>query len=77
MSDYIKLGAIILPLIIGIIVFIHGLYKYTNNVTERENNLKELCLKSDLSNSEIKELCRDVTIHLSELVGKTDKFGSK
>ena len=67
MSDYIKLGAIILPLIIGIIVFMRGLHEYTNNVTEQENNLKELCLKSDLSKQEIKELCKNVKVKIGEL----------
>lgn len=77
MSDYIKLNVLIFIFGIAIICILYSADKYTNNVVEQENNLKELCLKSDLSNSEIKELCKDVTIHLSELVGKTDKFGSK
>ena len=77
MSDYIKLGVILFTFTFAIASIVFACYKHTNHITEQENNLKELCLKSDLSNSEIKELCRDVTIHLSELVGKTDKFGSK
>ena len=67
MSDYIKLGAIIFTFLFAIISIIYGSYKYTNNVTEQENNLKELCLKSDLSKQEIKELCKNVKVKIGEL----------
>ena len=67
MSDYFKFGIVIITFIFGIASVAFGCYKHTNNITEQENNLKELCLKSDLNKQDIRELCKDVEVRIGEL----------
>lgn len=67
MSDIIKLTITIAGLISGMGCLCYSAHKNMEHAEKRESQLKALCLKSDLTNKEIGEICRDVKIKIGDL----------
>ena len=67
MSDIIKLTIAIAGLISGMGCLCYAAHKNMEHTGQQESQLKALCLKSDLSNKETSEICRDIKIRIGDL----------
>ena len=67
MSNIIKLTITIAGLISGMGCLCYAAHKNMEHTEKQESQLKALCLKSDLTNKGIVEICRDVKIKIGDL----------
>ena len=67
MSDIIKLTIALVGLISGVGCLCYAVHKNVEHAEKQESRLKALCLKSDLTNKGIVEICQDVKIKIGDL----------